>query len=109
MKCYRRWWLFSLLKKRRRQQQKISIIILGLCIISLLGFYLLNYVLTSDDIKTINSKSSSIAINCHCSKSSLLIFDHGECFFDQLVCYPGFIGKQCEIQIKNEVLKKANN
>ena len=42
-------------------------------------------------------------MGCHCSKSSLVVINHGECFFDKLVCYPGFIGDQCEIKLKNEV------
>jgi len=99
MRCYRKWWLFSRQRKYQRQRQ-IFILILGLCTTSLLGFLLLNHVLSSDDI-IISHKSPSV--NCHCSKSSLVTFNHGECFFDQLVCYPGFVGNECEIQIENEV------
>jgi hypothetical protein len=103
MKCYRKCRLFSRQRKRRRQQ---IFIVIGLFITSLLGLFLLNQTLNLNNIKTLYSityKSSSV--NCHCSESSLIIFDHGECFFDQLVCYPGFGGNQCEIQLKNEVLK----
>jgi len=103
MKYYRKWWWFSRQRQRRRQQQ--IFIIIGLLTTSLLGFFLLNQVLSLDNIKItyLIRYASSSSINCHCSKSSLVIFNHGECFFNQPVCYPGFIGNQCEIQLKNEV------
>jgi hypothetical protein len=103
MKCYRKWWLFS---RQRKRQRHIFIVILGLCTTSLLGLFLLNHVLSSDDIKIkylISHESPSSSVSCYCSKSSLVTFNHGECFFDQPVCYPGFTGNQCEIQLKNEV------
>ncbi|CAF5006737.1 unnamed protein product [Rotaria sp. Silwood1] len=106
MKCYRMWQLFSRQWcRRRRQQQKISTIIVtfGLLFTSLIGFFLLIHILNSDDVKT--TYLTSLQSKCYCSKSSLVIFNHGECFFDQPVCYPGFIGNQCEIELKNETYR----
>jgi hypothetical protein len=67
---------------------------------------LLNQVFNSDDITIIDLNTVKISVpslGCHCSKSSLVVINHGECFFDKLVCHPGFIGDQCEIKLKNEV------
>jgi hypothetical protein len=97
MKYSRKLWLFSL---HRRQRQ--FLLIIGLFLTSVLGFLLLNQNLSSNDLK-ITALISDTSASCYCSKSSLVIFDHGECFFDQLVCYPGFVGERCEIQLKNEV------
>ncbi len=106
MKCYRKWKLFRR-QRRQQQQENFFILILGLITTSVLGFFLFNQILSSDSIRIVHliryASSSSSSINCHCSRSSLIILNHGECFFDQPVCYPGFIGDQCEIQIKNEV------
>ena len=95
MKYYRQWQPFR--GRRRRRQQQILIFILGLLTISLVGFFLFN----SNETELITSASS--LSRCNCSKTSLILFKHGECFFDQIMCYPGFGGNQCEIQLKNEV------
>ncbi|CAF3193612.1 unnamed protein product [Rotaria sp. Silwood2] len=102
------WQLFCQQGRRRRQQRQKSIfaVTFGLFITSLIGFFLLFQILNSDDIKTAYSVSLQSSLpKCHCSKSSLVIFNHGECFFDQSVCYPGFIGDQCEIELKNETYR----
>ena len=101
MKCYRNWQLF-----RRRQRQQSFILILGFFTTLILGSFLLNQVFNPDDITIIDLNTLAIpvsSLDCHCSKSSLVVINHGECFFDKLVCHPGFIGNQCEIKLKNEV------
>ena len=102
MKSYREWCLC----RRRRQQEHIFKCIPILLAVSL-GLFLLNLVLSSDHWTTIsnNLKTSSI-VSCHCSRSSLVTLKYGECFFNQPVCYPGFVGHQCEIKLKNEVEQK---
>lgn len=98
MKYYRSRWLFSRQRKLRQQKKTIFIIILVIFLLSLFGIYIFN----SDDF-TIYQSPTTTSINCRCSKSSLIIYEHGECFFDELICYPGYTGNQCEIRIKNEV------
>ncbi|CAF2030198.1 unnamed protein product [Rotaria magnacalcarata] len=103
MRCYRKCQLFS---RRRQQQQSSFIVALGLFITSLTGFFLLIQVLNSDGIRiTYVTAFSSSLPECHCSKSSLVVFNHGECFFNQPACYPGFIGDHCEIELKNETYR----
>lgn len=100
MKGYRTWCLF---RRRRQQQEQIFKPIVILLIIAL-GLFLLNLILGSDHwaIFSDNFETSS-NVNCHCSLSSFVALKHGECFFNQPVCHPGFVGRQCEIQLKNEV------
>jgi hypothetical protein len=102
MKRYRKWQLFS----RQRRQEKCFLLILGLISTFLFGSSHFNQVINSNNITTTGLSVFTPLLplpNCHCSKSSLVVINHGECFFDRLVCYPGFIGDQCEIQLKNEV------
>jgi hypothetical protein len=87
MNFYRKWCLC-----RRLQQQEEVFILIG---------FLFTYSLVCLHLNRI--KSLKLPINCYCSKSSLVIFEHGECFFNQHVCHPGFDGNQCEIPLKNEV------
>ena len=104
MKHYRKRQLSN---QRQHRQNVFFLIAFELFTVSFFGFYLFIRVLNSRDTKatyqiTLTSSSPS-SPNCHCSKSSLVIINHGECFFDRLVCHPGFGGDHCDIELKNEV------
>jgi hypothetical protein len=101
MKCYRKWRLC-----RRLKQQAQVFILMGFVLTYSLVFFHLSRTLSLDDVRSIYfkiNKSLVLPVNCYCSESSLIIFEHGECFFNQRVCHPGFAGSQCEIPLKNEV------
>lgn len=105
MKRYRKWQLFHRQRRRRRlQQQAVFITIIGLFITFIVGIYFLTETSNSNNVQTLYiTHNLSSPAQCHCSKSSLILFNRGECFFNQLVCYPGFTGDRCEIELTNEV------
>lgn len=104
MKYYRRCCLF----RRCRQHEQIFLRTAILLLVILSGLFLFNRSVISDELQAIFTETdiSSVA-NCHCSQSSLVKFKQGECFFDQPVCYPGFVGKHCEIRVTNEVRRRT--
>ena len=87
MKCCR----IRRLCRRLKRHERIYLLI-GFLLAYSFGFFYLN-----------QAKSSRSSTNCYCSNSSLVTFEHGECFFNQRICHPGFDGVQCEIPMKNEV------
>ena len=92
-----RWKVLNT-KQRRHEQIFFCILAIGF-LTTILNFFLYhkpNWSLT-------RQQNQSLATACHCSQSSLIIYDTGECFFNELICYPGFTGDDCELKIINEV------
>lgn len=90
MKCLRKYY------PSRRTTQRISP-----CLFALILLFALISLRQPVDEHTHTPPLPSFP--CHCSASSLIVYEHGECFFDQLVCYPGYVGRRCEKRLNNEV------
>ena len=95
MKSDRKWQLFS-----RRQRRQLLTCFLGFILLFTLTNFL-RLIPNNNDIPSPSSSSST----CHCSKSSLIVYEHGECFFNDLICYPGYGGERCEKSLTDEVTK----
>jgi len=76
-------------------------------IICLFGLILFQQIHSIDELETMYPLQNDSSLKqfgyCYCSQSALIIFEHGECFFDHPICYPGFTGNTCQIRITNEV------
>ena len=101
MKYYRTWQLFV---RERRRYQRVLLFILGLLATYFIGRYAANEVFYAKGVTTTDrTATESLSPRCRCSQSSVVEFSNGECFFEALVCYPGFGGEQCDVQLTNEV------
>jgi hypothetical protein len=104
MKYYRRWQLLT--RQRRRHQPIFTCLTFGFIILFIVAI-ISHFVEGThpESIEEISEPSVQLTSNasCHCSQSSVIVKGNGECFFDQIVCYPGFTGHQCDVPIKNEV------
>ena len=83
------------LVKRRRQQHLLT------CFFGLILLCALLKLLYP--IESTNETPAPPVSLCQCSGSSLVTHPHGECFFDHLICYPGYVGHRCEVALTNEV------
>ena len=102
MKYYRRWQLLT--RQRRRHQPIFTCLTFGFILLLILA--IISHIGIGTHPKAIEEFSApplQLKSSCHCSRSSINYKANGECFFDQIVCYPGYTGHQCDVPVKNEV------